>query len=129
MAEPFIFINTYAVKEGRLEEYLKLHQELVDIVEGEEPRLLHFGCYVSEDGTEATTVQVHADADNMLVHMQVAGEHIRQASEFLDFSRMSIQIYGSPSDGMLEQMRQFAGTGVAVSIKDRRVGFTRLPQP
>jgi len=129
MAEPFIFINTYAVKAGKLEEYLQRHQEVVELTEAQEPRLLHFGCYTSEDGAEAATVQVHADADNMLVHMQVAGEHIRQASELLDFSRMSIQIYGSPSATLLEEMRKLAGTGVPVSIKERRVGFTRLARP
>lgn len=126
MAEPFIFINTYAVRQGKLEEYLKRHQEVVDLADEHEPRLLHFGCYVSEDGGEATTVQVHADADNMLLHMQLVGEHIHAASELLDFSAMSIQIYGSPSDAVLEEMRKLAGTGVPVSIKQRRVGFTRL---
>jgi hypothetical protein len=37
---------------------------------------------------------------------------------------MSIQIYGSPSDTLLEEMRKLAGTGVPVSIKERRVGFS-----
>jgi hypothetical protein len=129
MAEPFIFINTYAVKEGKLQEYLKRHHEVVELTQANEPRLLHFGCYLSEDGAETSTVQVHADADNMLVHMQLAGEHIREASELLDFSRMSIQIYGSPTDAVLEEMRKLAGTGVPVNIKKHRVGFTRLAQP
>jgi hypothetical protein len=57
-----------------------------------------------------SVVQVHPDADSMAFHMQVAGEHFAQAYEFLDTTR-SVQIYGTPSDTLLEQMKQLSLPG------------------
>lgn len=80
-----------------------------------------------QDASEASTVQVHADADNMAFHMQLVGDHIRRSAEYLDFSSMKIKIYGSPSEAVLDQMRQLAGSGVPVTISPAAVGFNRFP--
>lgn len=116
MAAPFVFINRYAVKPGKAAEYRRKSREVVDLVEAAEPRMLYFAIGVSDDGTEATTVQVHADADNMAYHMQVVGDHIREAAEYLDFTTMSIHIVGSPSEELLDHLREVAGSGAAVSV-------------
>lgn len=129
MGEPFIFVNTYRIKPGMEEEYRKAFQEVADIVEAEEPRMLYFAEHISEDGSEATTVQVHADADNMAYHMQLVDEHIRQAGRYLDLSSMAIRIYGSPSDAVLQHMRQLAGSGVSVTVSPAAVSFNRFPAP
>jgi quinol monooxygenase YgiN len=128
MFEPFIFINTYRVKDGKLEAFRKKFQETVEAAQANEPRLLHFATYFSEDGTEATTVQVHPNAEHMGFHMQVVASHIEEAHEYLDFTKMGIQIYGMPNDAILEQMRQIAGSGVPISIKSQSIGFNRLPE-
>ncbi len=111
------------------EEYKERFQAVADIVEAEEPKMLYFAEHVSEDGSENTTVQVHADADNMAYHMQLVGEHIQEAAQYLDWSSMSIRIYGSPTEGVLEQMRQIAGSGVSVTVSPAAVSFSRLPVP
>jgi quinol monooxygenase YgiN len=128
MAEPFIFINTYAIKPGKEEEYRKRFQEVADIVQAEEPRMLYFAHHESEDGSESTTVQVHAHPDNMAFHMQLVGEHIRQSAQYLDFSSMSVRIYGAPSDAVLDQMRQLAGSGVSVTVSPAVVAFDRFAE-
>lgn len=127
MAEPFIFINTYTIKPGKEEEYLQRFQEVVDIVRAQEPKMLYFAEHVSEDGSEATTVQVHADADNMALHMQLVEDRIRAAGKYLDWDSMAIRIYGSPGDALLEQMRQLAGSGVSVTVSPAVAGFNRFP--
>jgi hypothetical protein len=66
MSEPFIFIGTHTLREGKLEGFKKACRELVEVVEANEPRLIAFNIYVNEDGTEATVVQVHPDPDSML---------------------------------------------------------------
>jgi len=127
MADPFIFISSYTIKPGRKDEYLERFRAVKDIVESEEPRMLYFGEHVSEDGSETTTVQVHADADNMAHHMQLVGDHIQESGQYLDFESMSIRIFGSPSEEVLEQMRQLAGSGVSVTVSRAEVSFNRLP--
>ena len=127
MNEPFIFINSYAIKPGRADDYEKACRTVVELAEAEEPRLLHFGIYINSDGTEGTTVQVHPDADSMGFHMQLVAEHINAAREYLDFTTMRVQVYGILNEPVLEQMRQLAGSGVPVTITAQSSGFNRLP--
>jgi hypothetical protein len=125
MAEPFIFIGTHRLKEGKLQDLKQYEQELVALVAANEPHLIAFHVFVNEDGTQATTVQVHPDAASMEFHMQVLGEKIGQAYEFLERTE-GIEVYGTPSDQVLEMMRQLAGSGVPLSVKAHHLGgFTR----
>ena len=50
MAEPFIFIGTHTVKEGKLEGFKQHVHEFCKFVEAQEPRLIHFKFYFNEDG-------------------------------------------------------------------------------
>jgi hypothetical protein len=130
MAEPFIFIGTHTIREGKLEDFKHYFGEFAKFIEANEPRLIHFELYINEDGTELSVVQVHPDADSMAFHMQVASEHFAQAYEFLDTTK-SIQIYGTPSDALVEQMNQVAEQevgepGVPVIVKSELAGFNRL---
>ena len=125
MAEPFIFIAISTIKEGKLEDFKRFYRELSEFVEANEPRMIHFGAYFSEDGAEVTNIQVHPDADSMEFHMQVAGAKISEGYEFFDATE-SIEVCGTPNDVVLEMMRQIAGSGVPVSIKSDYIGFNRL---
>jgi quinol monooxygenase YgiN len=126
MSEPFIFIGTHTIREGKLEDFKKQWRELLDVVEAKEPRLIAFNAYVNEDGTELTVVQVHPDADSMLFHMQVARDHISEAYQSVLEKTKRIDVYGKPSDTALEMIRQLAGSEVPLSLKANHLGgFTR----
>jgi|Tabmets5t2r1_1033131.scaffolds.fasta_scaffold06927_2 quinol monooxygenase YgiN len=126
MSEPFIFIGTHTLREGKLEGFKKACRELVEVVEANEPRLIAFNIYVDEDGAEATVVQVHPDPDSMLFHMQVAREHISEAYQSVLEETQRIDVYGKPSDTVLETIRQLAGSEVPLSLKTHHLGgFTR----
>jgi quinol monooxygenase YgiN len=126
MSEPFIFIGTHTIREGKLEDFKKQWRELLDVVEAKEPRLIAFNAYVNEDGTELTVVQVHPDADSMLFHMQVARDHISEAYQSVLEKTKRIDVYGKPSDTALEMIRQLAGSEVPLSVKANHLGgFTR----
>jgi quinol monooxygenase YgiN len=126
MSEPFIFIGTHTLKDGKLEDFKKSCGGLVEVVEANEPRLIAFNLYVNEDGTEVTVVQVHPDADSMLFHMQVAREHISEAYQSTLEKTERMDVYGKPSDTVLEMIRQLAGSEVPLSVKAHHLGgFTR----
>jgi len=126
MSEPFIFIGTHTIREGKLEDFKKQWRELLDVVEVKEPRLIAFNAYVNEDGTELTVVQVHPDADSMLFHMQVARDHISEAYQSVLEKTKRIDVYGKPSDTALELIRQLAESEVPLSVKANHLGgFTR----
>jgi quinol monooxygenase YgiN len=126
MAEPFIFINTYTIKPGKEEAYKTAHQKVADLVQAKEPKMLYFALHTSEDGSQATTVQVHADAENFGYHMSLVEDHVRAAHEYLDSSNTAIRIFGSPTAEILDQMRQLAGSGVSVTVSPPTLGFNRF---
>jgi hypothetical protein len=127
MGEPFIFINTATIHEGKLEGWVKSFAEFSEFVEENEPRLLHFATYISEEGTEATILQIHPDAESMAFHMQLVADHMTGSAEYLDFSQMRIQVYGTPNEPVLAQIRKLAGSGVPVAVASPHGGFDRLP--
>ena len=78
--------------------------------------MLYFGFHQGEGSNEVATVQVHADAENMGFHVPLADEHIRDAmDQFLDVTNMRIQIYGTPTDPILDQIRALSRARVCRS--------------
>jgi quinol monooxygenase YgiN len=126
MAEPFIFIGTHRLQEGKLEDFEKAFAGLVEVVEAKEPQMIAFNGYVSQDGTEVAVVQVHPDVASMQTHMQVAHEHITDAYMNLIGETTSIQVFGDLSDEARAIMQQLAGPGVPLHVKPSGLGgFTR----
>jgi len=124
MSAPFIFISTSKIKNGRLDEYRKYMVESVEIVHADEPRMIAFSTYVNEDGTMATTIQVHPDTDSLMFHMQLMRERMKVGFEHLEIKSMAF--YGKLSDQVLGMARQIAGSGVAVNINEEVLdGFFR----
>jgi quinol monooxygenase YgiN len=126
MSEPFIFIGTHTLREGKLQDFKQQWLELLEMVEAKEPRLITFHAYVNEDGTELTIVQVHPDPDSMLFHMQVVRDHISEAHQSVVEKTERIDIYGNPSDTVLEMIRQVAESEAPLNVKAHHLGgFTR----
>ncbi len=125
MAQPFIFIGTHKIKEGKLEEYRKELQELVELVETNEPRLIAFNIYVDEATNRVTGVQVHPDAASMEFHMTVIGEHLRTAYDYIEKTE-SIEVYGEATDALMEGIRANTPEGTPLRIVPaHEAGFTR----
>ena len=123
-----VYVDTADVREGALEQLKEGVKELVDFVEANEPRLIAYNVYLSDDGSRMTVVQVHPDAESLEYHMEVAGPVFRRFVELVTLS--SIQIYGEPSEKMLEQSHEKArllGRGAPVVADGLHAGFTRFP--
>jgi hypothetical protein len=126
MSGPFIFIATNRLREGKLDAERERVPGLSAFIEANEPQLIAFNEYASEDGTEVGVVQVHPDAASMEFHMEVVAERATRAyAETLD-ATTSIQVYGEPSDAVLEMLSRQAGAGVPMTVKRYHLGgFTR----
>jgi hypothetical protein len=126
MTGPFIFIATNRLKEGKLEAERTRVPGLSDFIEANEPRLIAFNEYASGDGREVGVVQVHPDADSFERHMGVVRERAARAyGETLD-ATTSIQVFGTPTETILEMLRRAAGSGVQFTVKPHHLGgFTR----
>jgi len=119
---PFIFIATNRLKPGKLGDERVRVPGLVEFVEANEPRLLAFNEYVDEEGTEVAVVQVHPDADSMAFHMEVVAERAAAAYAETVEATTGIEVFGAPSDAVLEMLRRQAGAGVPLRVKPLHLG-------
>src|SRR6266446_5851590 len=126
MPSPFIFVATNRLKPGRLELERARVPGLVEFIEANEPRLIAFNEYANEAAGEARVVQVHPDAASMEAHMQIVAERAQAAyAETLD-ATVRIQVFGRPTDAILEILRAQAGSGVEITVNGEHLGgFTR----
>ena len=122
MPGPFIFIATNRLKPGKLEAERLRVPGLVDFIEAHEPRLIAFNEYANEEGTEVGVVQVHPDTGSFEFHMGAVRERAARAYEETLDGTTSIQVFGTPTDAILEMLRQSAGSGVRIQIKPHHLG-------
>jgi quinol monooxygenase YgiN len=121
-----VYVDTSDVREGALEELKPAMKGLVDFVEANEPRIIAYNVYLSDDGTRMTVVHVHPDSESLEYHMEVAGPVFRQFVELVTLS--SIHIYGEPSEKVLRQSHEKARVlgRDAVVVDSLHAGFTRF---
>jgi hypothetical protein len=125
MSEPFIFITTHTVKDGRLEDLERLTPEFLEFVQTNEPRLLSIGAYLNDDRDRLTLVQVHRDADSMDFHLRIAGEKIHEALDVVEND--TVDVYGTPGEITKRLLDQIRTTGVRVTISPNPLaGFNRV---
>lgn len=127
MLDAIVYVDTSEVREGALDQLKESIKELVDFVDANEPRLIAYNVYFSDDGTRMTIVHVHPDAASLEYHMEVAGPVFRRFAELVTLS--SIQIYGLPGEKVLNQSHDKArllGRGAPISVDALHAGFTRI---
>lgn len=123
MSDPIVFISHSKVKEGGLEAFRELSEEVFSVMEAEKPgTVLHYG-YLDEEATEIHFVHVFPDADAMDAHMVGAAERVGQAGQFIE--TFGFEIYGAPSDEALTMLRHAPGVDVEVN-PDGFGGYIRL---
>lgn len=106
MSQPLIYIDTSEVREGALDELKGAIRELAAFIDANEPRILAYRVYLSEDGRRMTVVHVHADSASLDHHMEVAGPAFGRFADLLTLT--SIRVYGEPSEGALERLHEKA---------------------
>jgi quinol monooxygenase YgiN len=126
MSDAIVYVDVADVREGALEELKAAMKELVEFVDANEPRLIAYNVYFSDDGTRMTVVHVHPDSASLEYHMEVAGPVFRRFVEIVTLS--SIHVYGDPSEKLLRQLHEKArllGRGT-VAVDALHAGFTRF---
>ncbi|MCS7008172.1 MAG: antibiotic biosynthesis monooxygenase [Gaiellaceae bacterium] len=89
-----------AVKEGKLDAFRELMEEMVEGTSAE-PRTLAYEWYISEDGSEVHIYEKYADSDAMIQH--VNGFLDRWAGRFMERADITrFVVYGDPSPAARE---------------------------
>jgi hypothetical protein len=100
--------------------------ELADFVEANEPQLISYNVYFSDDGSRMTVLHVHPESASLDYHMDVAGPRFERFADLLTLS--SISIYGEPSPKAVTQLRekvQLLGSKDLI-VQAPHAGFSRF---
>jgi len=126
MSQPIIYVDTSEVRPGRFEELKLAMDDLAQFVRANEPQLLAYNVYFTEDGTHMSVVHINMDSASLELHLKVAGPKFPPIGEFIKMQ--SIDLYGRPHNALVETLRQKArmlGTDV-VRVHEPHAGFARL---
>ena len=107
MSEPFIFIASYQVKPGQLEEARHLLRNVSALVEEQEPRLRSFNFYLDQTRERVICVQIHPDAESMATHMAVIANHLASAWDCLEPGSTTQQVLGAPPKVLTDYARNY----------------------
>jgi quinol monooxygenase YgiN len=127
VSQPLVYIDTSEVREGAIDELRDAIDELVAFIKANEPKILAYQVYLSEDGRRMTVVHLHADPASLDYHMEVAGPAFRRFADLLTLS--SIRVYGEPSDKAVRQLHEKAQMLGCddVTVQSAHAGLSRLP--
>jgi quinol monooxygenase YgiN len=121
MSEPIVFISHLRIKEDKLDGFKHSFRQGAELIEASKPGTVVFLGYVNEDGTELTVVHVFPDGDAMELHWQGAAERTKASSELLE--TVSFEIYGKPSDKILEMMKEeIERSGAVLRVQPQPLG-------
>ena len=121
MPGPIVFISHNTVKDGKLEGFRNAFGQVAQVLDAEKPGTVVYLAFAADDGSEVSVVHVFPDADAMGQHLQGVEERTGTAVEFIQTK--GYEIYGSPSEPILEEMRRFADEeGVPLHVQSDHVG-------
>jgi hypothetical protein len=127
MMDDFVaYLDTSEVRPGKLGELKRAMAELAAFVERNEPRIISYTVHFSADGSTMSVLHFHPDLASLEFHMKVAGPMFPPVAPLIRMK--SIEIFGRPSEDLLEQLRekaQLLGTG-SVMVRDTHAGFARF---
>ena len=125
MAEPIVFISRNKIKEGKLNELRQLTKEAMAMIEASKPGTVFQNAYINESGSEVSFVHIFPDADAMEHHMLGVDERVNKSAEFIQ--PMSMEIYGSPGEKIIQMFNQIEAKGVSLTFWPLYLGgFVRL---
>jgi hypothetical protein len=125
MTEALVYVDDAEVHEGALGQLRQAITELAEFVEENEPQLVSYNAYFSDDGSRMSVVHVHDDADSLDRHLEIAGPRFARFSGLVTLR--SIHVYGQPSEVALKQLQdklQLLGSG-GVVVHSPHAGFIR----
>lgn len=119
-----LFVGTYAIPDGILEEFKAANRAMGDFVRANEPRIQSWHTYLNEDGDEATTIMAFPDSAALEEHMRVAADRVRQGTQMVQTKQ--VDLYGDASEAVIAALQQVsaASGGWPLTVKPHFYGFS-----
>ena len=126
MADFVAYLDTSEVRPGKLGELKEAMAELAAFVEQNEPQILSYSVYFSDDGSTMKVLHLHSDLASLELHLEVAGPKFPPVAPLITMK--TIEIFGRPTEELLARLRakaQLLGAG-SVIVHDAHAGFARF---
>ena len=107
-----VFVGRYRIAAGSSGDWLAANREMTEFVEESLPAVIAFDAYLSEDGTEATSIHVHRDADSFEQYLVAAASRIGHGAQVVQV--LAIDLYGEPSAEVVQRLRGMGSWPVTV---------------
>ncbi len=127
MSDPIVFVSHSRIKEGTLEGFKRLVNDVTASIEAEKPRTLAWLGYLNDEGARLTILHVFADPAAFDLHLQGVEDRSNAAADYMEIERF--EVFGRPSEQAMNGLRQEASDGgIELVVKPDFVGgFLRLP--
>jgi quinol monooxygenase YgiN len=121
-----VIVDTSRISPGKLAEVKAAMTDLARFVVANEPRTAVYQVHLDESGEHVTVIQAHPDAASAEFHMTVAAPAFAPFADLLVLQR--IDVYGTPSEALLEQLRRKAHLlgDAPLAVHPMHAGFSRL---
>jgi hypothetical protein len=126
MPPPIIYVDTSAIREGKLEELEVAMKHLAAFVDANVPQLISYGFFLDEDRKHMTVAAVHPDSASLEFHIDAGAAEFRKFADLIEL--LTIEVYGTISDDVLERLHHKArmlGHGT-VAVHELYAGFARV---
>ncbi|MEJ2013078.1 MAG: hypothetical protein P8X64_12755 [Anaerolineales bacterium] len=124
MSGGLIFVGTYAIPDGILEEFKVANRAMGDFVQANEPRILSWHTYLNAAGDEATTIMTFPDSAALEQHLRVAADRVRQGTQMVQTKQ--VDLYGDASEAVIAALQQLSAASGEwpVAVKPYFYGFS-----
>jgi hypothetical protein len=121
-----VIVDTSLISPGKLADVKAAMTVLAGFVEANEPRTGVYQVHLDQSGEHVTVIQAHPDAASAEFHMTVAARAFAPFAGLLVLQR--IDVYGDPSEALLEQLRRKAHLlgDAPLEVHALHAGFSRL---
>lgn len=121
-----MYIDVSEVRKGKLPELKTAIDELIAFINANVPRIIFYHIYLSKDGKYMTVAQMHPDAASLEYHMEIGGPAFAKFKDLLHLN--SINLYGKPSEKLLQQLNRKAKMlgNATISIHDLQGGLNKF---
>jgi hypothetical protein len=125
MSDFVVYLDTSDVRPGKLGELKAAMEGLAHFVEANEPRIIAYNVYFSDDGTRMSVLHMHQDLPSLDFHLQVAGPLFPPVAPLVQLR--SIEIFGAVNEELVKQLKAKTQLlGGTVIIHDHHAGFARV---
>jgi hypothetical protein len=119
-----LFRNTMRITPGHVAEFRRAIVEAVAFAEAHAPQVM-VDVFIDEEAGTATSFQIYADSDAVLLHWKLSDPYIASVMEHCEVARF--EVFGDPSDEVRAGFGQLSG--VEVTMQPRLVGYLKVGAP